>query len=86
MYFLAIGLKIANIIKKEDCIHELQAIIFRERLNVGSLPTVKMHPVGSLPTVKMHPVGSLPTVKMHPLGSLPTVKMHPIGSLPWMKF
>ena len=42
-----------------------------ERLNVGSLPTVKMHPVGSLPTVKMHPVGTLPTVKMHPVGSLP---------------
>ena len=42
-----------------------------ERLNVGSLPMVKMHPVGSLPTVKMHPVGTLPTVKMHPVGSLP---------------
>ena len=45
-----------------------------ERLNVGSLPTVKMHPVGSLPTVKMHPVGSLPTVKMHPVGSVLLLK------------
>ena len=47
---------------------------FWERLNVGSLPTVKMHPVGSLPTVKMHPVGSLPTVKMQPVGSVLLLK------------
>ena len=31
-----------------------------ERLNVGSLPTVKMYPVGTVPAVKMHPVVSLP--------------------------
>ena len=50
---------------------DILCIFFWDRLNVGSLPTVKMHPVGSLPTVKMHPVGTVPTVKMHPVGSIP---------------
>ena len=42
----------------------------RERLSVGTVPTVKMHPVGTVPTVKMHPVGTVPTDKMHPVGTL----------------
>ena len=41
-----------------------------ERLSVGTVPAVKMHPVGTVPTVKMHPVGTVPTVKMHPVGTL----------------
>ena len=45
-------------------------IFFRERLSVGTVPTVKMHPVGTVPTVKMHPVGTVPTDKMHPVGTL----------------
>ena len=32
----------------------------RERLNVGTVLMVKMHPIGTVPTVKMHPIGSLP--------------------------
>ena len=52
-----------------------------ERLSVGTVPTVKMHPVGTVPTVKMHPVGTVPTVKMHPVGTVPTDKMHPVGTL-----
>ena len=35
----------------------------RERLNVGTVPTVKMHPVGTVPTAKMHPVGTFPAIK-----------------------
>ena len=56
----------------------------RERLNVGSLPTVKMHPVGRLPTVKMHPVGTLPTVKMHPVGSIPWMKILNFWPYKWI--
>ena len=57
------------------------SIILRERLSVGTVPTVKMHPVGTVPTVKMHPVGTVPTDKMHPVGTVPTDKMHPIGTV-----
>ena len=53
----------------------------RERLNVGTVPTDKMHPVGTVPTDKMHPVGTVPTNKMHPVGTVPTDKMHPVGTL-----
>ena len=31
----------------------------RERLNVGTVPTFKMHHVGTVPTFKMHHVGTL---------------------------
>ena len=56
-------------------------ILFWERLSVGTVPTVKMHPVGTVPTIKMHPVGTVPTVKMHPVGTVPTDKMHPVGTV-----
>ena len=56
--------------------------IKRERLSVGTVPTVKMHPVGTVPTVKMHPVGTVPTDKMHPVGTVPTDKIHPVGTFP----
>ena len=59
-----------------------QHFIWRERLSIGTVPTVKMHPVGTVPTVKMHPVGTVPTDKMHPVGTVPTDKMHPVGSVP----
>ena len=57
------------------------AFFLRERLNVGTVPTDKMHPVGTVPTDKMHHVGTVPTNKMHPVGTVPTDKMHPIGTL-----
>ena len=60
--------------------HYTKDIKKRERLSVGTVPTVKMHPVGTVPTVKMHPVGTVPTVKMHPVGTVPTDKMHPVGT------
>ena len=42
----------------------------RKRLNVGTVPMDKMHPIGTVPTNKMHPVGTVPTDKMHPIGTL----------------
>jgi hypothetical protein len=46
------------------------ALKVRERLNVGTVPTFKMHHVGTVPTFKMHHVGSVPTFKMHHVGTL----------------
>ena len=59
-----------------------EAIKKRERLNVGTVPTVKMHPVGTVPTVKMHPIGTVPTAKMQPVGTFPAIKMHLGGAVP----
>ena len=58
-----------------------QPFYFWERLSVGTVPTVIMHPVGTVPTVKMHLVGTVPTDKMHPVGTVLTDKMHPVGTL-----
>ena len=44
-------------------------IFFREELNVGTVPTFKMHNVGTVPTFKMHNVGTVPTFKMHNVGT-----------------
>ena len=41
----------------------------RECLNVGTVPTYKMHNVGTVPTFKMHNVGTVPTFKMHNIGT-----------------
>ena len=35
-----------------------------ERLNVGTVPTFKIHNVGTIPTFKMHNVGIVPAFKM----------------------
>ena len=37
----------------------------REELNVGTVPTYKMHNVGTVPTLKMYILGTVPTFKMH---------------------
>ena len=57
-------------------------IKIRERLSLGTVPTVKMHPVGTVPTNKMHPVGTVPTDRIHPIGTIPTDKIHPVGTPP----
>ena len=51
-------------------IYMLRNIKLGERLSVGTVPTVKMHPVGTVLTDKMHLVGTVPTDKMHPVGTL----------------
>ena len=52
----------------------------RELLNLGTLPTFKMHNIGTVPTFKMHNKGTVPTFKMHNVGTVPTFKMHNIGT------
>ena len=42
----------------------------REWLNVGTVPTFKMHNVGTVPTYKMYNIGTVPTFKMHNIGTL----------------
>ena len=51
-----------------------------EGLNVGTVPTFKLHNVGTVPTFKMHNVGTVPTYKMHNVGTVSTFKMHNIGT------
>ena len=55
--------------------NELSIILFicklkRECLNVGTVPTYKMHNIGTVPTFKMHNVGTVPMFKMHNVGTL----------------
>ena len=50
--------------------HGINRNQFRERLNVGTVPTYKMHDVGTVPMFKMHDVGTVPTFKTHHVGSL----------------
>ena len=42
----------------------------REGLNVGTVPTFKMHNLETVPTFKMHNVRTVPTFKMHNIGTL----------------
>ena len=42
----------------------------RERLNVGTVPTFKIHHVGTVPTFKIHDVGTVPTFKTHHVGTI----------------
>ena len=41
----------------------------RECLNVGTVPTYKMHNIGTVPTFKMHNIGTVPMFKMHNVGT-----------------
>ena len=50
-----------------------------EGLNVGTVPTFKMHNVGTVPTFKMHNVVTVPKFKMYNVGTVPKNKMHNIG-------
>ena len=43
--------------------------ISRECLNVGTVPTYKMHNIGTVPTFKMHNIGIVPMFKMHSVGT-----------------
>ena len=56
-------------------------IPFRERLNVGTVPTYKMHLIGTVPTYKMHLIGTVPMFKMHLVGTVPLFKKHIIGTM-----
>ena len=42
---------------------------FWECLNVGTVPTYKMHNIGTVPKFKMHNVGTVPMFKMHNVGT-----------------
>ena len=53
--------------------------IFREELNVGTVPMFKMHNVGTLPTFKMHNIGTVPTFTMHNIVTAPLFKMYNVG-------
>ena len=53
---------------------------FREGLNVGTVPTFKMHNLRTVLTFKMHNIGTVPTFKMHNVGTVPTNKTHNIGT------
>ena len=48
----------------------LVCLLIREELNVGTVPTFKMHNVGTVPTFKMYNIGTVPTFKMHNVGTL----------------
>ena len=54
--------------------------LLREELNVGSVPTFKMHNIGTVPTFEMENVGTVPTFEMYNIGSVPTFKMHNVGT------
>ena len=41
----------------------------RECLNVGKVPTFRIHNVGTVPTFEMHNIGTVPTFKMHNVGT-----------------
>ena len=41
----------------------------REKLNVWTVPTFKMHNVGTVPTYKMYNIGTVPTFKMNNVGT-----------------
>ena len=53
-----------------------------EGLNVGTVPTFKMHNVGTVPIYKMHNDGTVPTFKIHIVGTAPTYKTHNVGTIP----
>ena len=40
-----------------------------ECLNVGTVPTYKMHNIGTVPTFKMHNIGTVRMFKMHNIGT-----------------
>ena len=42
---------------------------FMECLNVGTVPTYKMHNIGTVSMFKMHNVGTIPMFKMHNVGN-----------------
>ena len=42
---------------------------FLECLNVGTVPTYKMHNIGTVPTFKMYNVGTVPMFEMHNVGT-----------------
>ena len=42
---------------------------FWEDLNVGTVPTFKMHNIETVPTSKMHNVGAFTTFEMHNIGT-----------------
>ena len=44
--------------------------MFRKWLNIGTVPTFKMHLIGTVPTYKMHHVGTVPTFKKLNVGTL----------------
>ena len=47
-------------LKKENICLPLILWVFKwERLNVGTVPTFKMHNVGTVPTFKTHHVGTI---------------------------
>ena len=43
---------------------------FWKWLNIGTVPTFKMHLIGTVPTYKMHHVGTVPTFKKLNVGTL----------------
>ena len=45
----------------------------RECLNVGTVPTYKMHNIGTVSTFRMHNIGTVTLCKIHTIG---TSKMH----------
>ena len=40
-----------------------------EELNVGAVPTSKMHNKGTVTTFKVYNIGTVPTFKMHNIGT-----------------
>ena len=42
---------------------------FWEELNVGTVPSFKMHNIGTVPSFKMYNIGTVPTFKMHNVGT-----------------
>ena len=60
--------------------HAIICLILWEELNVGTVPTFKMHNIGTVPTTKMYNVGTVPTFKMYNIGTVPMFKMHNVGT------
>ena len=49
---------------------------FWECLNVGTVPTYKMHNIGTVLMFKMHNVGTVPMFKMHNVGTPKIYDLH----------
>ena len=63
----------------------LRIVLYRKRLNGGTVPPFKMHHGGTVPPSKMHHGGTVPPYKMHRGGTVPPFKMHHGGTMTFEK-
>ena len=69
--------------------------IYREWLDVGTVPTFKKYNIGTVPTFKKYNIGTVPMFKKYNIGTVPMFKKykhkrwfrkHVTGKLTWPLF